>query len=258
MISQSIEPRIVTITGDRTEARVTVRTLIEALEKALIWLRGRDPTSMVVWEVVKISMGNPVRLTFSSMEANGEISGRLRSLHELEKKRKPKIAPRLTDEDIDGTRELASMIGDRFKSMRISSPGEPTVKLTPSLVERVEEIAKTTRGSYYEWGTVRGYMDQVTVGRKASFRIRHQLTDAEISCTFAREQLLDQVKAALPTRVEVYGRIRLNRSNKPTSIDVEKFRVLAGQSKPFDEVAAVNITDGEESSDFVERIRSAG
>jgi len=257
MISQLTKPTLVTFTGERMGTRVTVSALIAALEKALIWLRGRDPNATVDWDVVKIRIDNRLRLTFSSTEDISAIPNRLHMLHELEKKRKPKLSPRLTEEDIDGTQELASMIGEDFVSMKISSPGAPTVKLTPTLVERVEEIAQVARGVYYEWGTMRGYMDQVTIGeRKCTFRIRNQLTNDDIGCSFPLEEL-NAVKAALPARVEVYGRIKMNRSDKPTSIDVEKFRILPENLRPFNEEPPVNITDGMDSGDFVEGIRSA-
>lgn len=257
MISQSTAPRFVTFTGERMEPRVTVRALIAALEGALIWLRGRDPDSTVDWDVVKVGIDSRIRLTFRSTDGNGMIAGRLRNLHELEKKREPKSPPRLTEEDIDGTQELASLIGRDFYTMRISSPGAPTVKLTPILVDRVEAIAKVARGAYYEWGAIRGHMDQITVGRKDTFRIRHELTGDEITCAFAPEKL-EEVKKLLPARLEVYGRVRRNRSDKPTSMDVERFRELPQRTEPFDTVPPVNITDGMDSADFVERIRSAG
>src|SRR5690606_36633332 len=222
MIARAEKEKRVTFTGDRMSDHATVRSLIEALESALIWLRGRDPDSTVDWEIVRVSIGKRLSLTFSSPNANGNISVRMKNLHELQKKRAPKVSPRLTDEDVDGTKQLASMIGGEFKSMRISSPGAPTVRLTPSLVQRVEEIAGTQRGAHYEWGTIRGVLDQITVGSSSCrFRLKHQLTGAEISCTTTQERL-DEVKDALPHRVEVYGRIRFNRANQPKSVEVEK------------------------------------
>lgn len=257
MISQPAN-KLVTFTGERMEARITVRELILALESALVWLRGREPESTVeAWDVVKIKMGIRLIITFRSDQANGEISNRLHNLHELQKKRKPRVLPRLTDEDIEGTKELASIIGEDFTSVKISSPGEPTVNVTPTLVERVAEIAKVARGHYHEWGTLRGMMDQITVGAKTKFRIQHVLTGAEINCTFD-PLLLEQVKAALPARVEVYGKMRRNRSDQPTSIDVMTFRVLAEHFTPFNETPAVDITSGVESTEYVERLRNGG
>jgi hypothetical protein len=247
--------KTVTISGEKTGERVTVRALIAALEKALVWLRGRDPESTVDWEIVRVSLADPVSMTFSSPTANGDISERMRNLHKLQSKKRPKVTPRLTDEDIDGTRELAATIGAEFKSLRISSPGEPTVKLTPILVERVEEIAKTARAAWYEWGTMRGTMDQVTIGENVSkFRMKHPVTGDEVGCTFPQE-MLDDVKDALPHRVEVYGRIRYNRSDRPTSIDVREIRRLPERSTSFDAVRPVNITSGIDSADYVEGLR---
>lgn len=247
--------KIVTFSGDRTGSHVTVRALISALEGALVWLRGRDPDSTVDWEVVKVKLSGSIRITFASESANGNISSRMRNLSTLQHKKKPAIAPRLTDEDIEGTKELASVIGHGFDSMKISSPGLPTVKVTPVLVERVEEIARSVRASWYEWTTLRGIIDQITVGPMSlRFRLRHQLTNAEISCDFDRV-LLEDVKDALSCRIEVYGRVKYNRADQPKSVDVETIRKLPERSASFKAAAAVNITSGEDTADYIERMR---
>ena len=258
MISAISKPQRVTFTGERMGERVTVRTLIDALEGALVWLRGRDPDSTVDWEVVKVAIGKSLRITFSSPNVNGDISTRMRNLHQLQKRRMPKVAPRLTDEDIDGTNRLASMIGKELKSITISSPGAPKVKVTPVLIERVETIASTVRGNYYEWTTIRGYMDQITVSATlCRFRLRHELTGAELSCTIPIEEL-DNIKNALPHRVEVYGRVKYNRSNQPKTIDMAKItRRLPESNRPFDLLPPVDITHGMSSEDYIERLRGA-
>lgn len=248
-------PKLVTFTGARTGERVTVRPLIVALEGALVWLRGHDPDASVDWEVVKVRLARSVSLTFRSESANGTISERMRNLSRLQRKRMPDVAPRLTDEDIEGTKELASVIGRGFASMKISSPGDPTVKVTPVLVERVEAIARTVRATWYEWTELRGTIDQITVSPTAArFRLRHQITNAEIGCDFNLE-LLESVKDALSHRVEVYGKVRYNRADQPKSMIVKTIRKLPDRSPPFKTVPAVDITSGMDSADYVERVR---
>src|SRR4051794_28183953 len=122
-------PKQVTFSGEREGERVTVRALIDALQKMMIWLRGRDQGESVDWDVVRISLGDPIRMTLSSESANGLITQRMNNLHSLQNKRMPKTAPRLTDEDIEGTMELATVLGKGFKSIKISSTDTPTVKL---------------------------------------------------------------------------------------------------------------------------------
>lgn len=242
-------PKSVTFAGGRIGERVSVRALIAALESALVWLRGHEPDSTVDWEVVRVSLAQNISITFSSESANGAISSRLRNLSQLHSKRKPKGTPRLTDEDIDGTRELASVIGNGFSSMTISSPGEPKVRVTPVLVKRVEEIASKVRAHWFEWTSVRGTIDQITfTPTTARFRLRHQITAAEISCDFDRD-MFEAVKDAIGHRVEVYGKVKYNRSDQPKSIDVETIRPLPDRTPPFATIPAVSIASGTDLSD---------
>jgi hypothetical protein len=245
----------VTFTGHHSGERVRVGDLIEALEYALVWLRGHDPDDTVDWEVVRVRLRPSVSMTFASEAANGQLSRRFNSLNQLQRKRLPPVPPRLTDEDIDGTTKLAGVIGRGFTSMAISSPGEPTVRLTPALVARVEEIARTARHHWYEWTTLRGIIDQITVSPTTrSFRLRHQLDRSEITCDFGPDSL-DDVKAALAGRVEVYGRVKFNRADQPKSMTVESIRPLPSVSPAFEKVPAVNITNGMDAAEYVERVR---
>lgn len=257
MISKPDHTKQVTFTGERVGGRVTVRSLVSALESALVWLRGHDPDDTVDWEVVRVAIGKSLRFTFSSPVSNGDISDRMHNLHNLQKKKMPKVPPRLTDEDVEGTKKLAAMIGDEFKSIRISSPGEPTVKLTPVLVQRVGDIASAERGPYQEWNTIRGVLDQITASQfSCRFRLKHQLTGEYLGCTVPPERL-DEIKDALPHRVEVYGRVKYDRTHRPKSIDAEKIRRLPESDTPFDSLPPINITSGLSSEEYVERLRVA-
>jgi hypothetical protein len=179
----------------------------------------------------------------------------MRSLSSLQKAKEPHIAPRLTDDDIDGTKQLAEVIGSDFSSMRISSEGDPTVRLTPALVERVERIAKASRTNWYEWTTLRGVIDQITAGQTMyRFRLRHQMDNSEINCDFDRSAF-EEVKDALSHRVEIYGKVKYGRADQPKSVAVETIRRLPDKSPLFETVPAIDITSGMGSADYVERVR---
>lgn len=141
----------------------------------------------------------------------------------------------------------------------ISSPGVRAVKVTPNLVNRVAELSKPTPVFRTEWTTIEGIMDQVTVETdKSRFRISHPLTGEEITCTFDQGVVnLEDVKEALPHRVAVYGRARLDRMGKTTSIEVSKLTQLRDESE-FPRIASmpsIDITSGMDPADYVERVR---
>jgi hypothetical protein len=245
----------VTFSGKREGQAVTVRALIAVLEKALRWLRGRDENEPVDWEVVRIALGDPVQLTFRSESANGSISQRMGRLHSIQNKRLPKIMPRLTDDDIDGTVELASVLDEGFKSFQISSIDEPTVNLTPSLVERVEEIAKKTARFYYEYTTVRGTLYELTAVIDGPHRFRIERLDGDkIPCNFTPDKFAE-VKEAIKSRVEIHGRAKCSGSGEIKSIEVRDFRVLRDNPVKFSEMPGIDITGGLDTVEHIERIR---
>jgi hypothetical protein len=183
-----------------------------------------------------------------------ELSGFVRPTRR--KRPDPVLTPRLSDKEIESTKNLVDAFGD--KEIKISSKGDPTVKITPVVAEKIRQIAKDIRSeSHAEWTTLRGTLYQVTVsGDTHRFNIKHDLTDAAIPCTFATEAL-EEVKDALPSRVEVFGCARMNRFGQPTSIDVEYLRQLPSTDINPDELTGIDITGGLSAVEHLERVRNA-
>lgn len=263
MLEPGTRPKRVTFSAKRTGPRVTVRALIGVLESATQWLRTLDPDSPVDWEVVRVSMGQRVSLTFSNPNANGAVSSRMGELSALQRVKPPVVPPRFSEDVIKKTKELAeAVLEGGLEALNISSRGAKTVKVNNALVSRVEALAKTPKPPQRtEWTTLEGVMDQVTVEAdtdKSQFRINHPLTGAEIPCTFDQAEVdLEDVKSALPHRVAIYGRARLDRGGKVVSIEVVRLRQLP-DANSFPSIASIpktNITGGMESSDYVERVR---
>ncbi len=249
-------PKEVTFTGNRKGDAVAVRTLIGVLEKALKWLRGRDEDETVDWEVIRVALGNPISLTFRSETANGPLSARMTHLHSMQNKRAPKTMPRLTDDDIDATIELSSVLDEQFSSLKISSSHEPTVRFTPALIERVEHLAKTTKRFYYEHTTIRGTLYEVTAmeGGTHRFKIVNASNGVRIPCNFPTDEF-HKVREAMKHRVEVSGLAKCSGHGEIKSIDNVRFRVLADNPKPFTEMPSIDITGGLSTVEHIERVR---
>ena len=119
--SQTSSAKPITFSAKRTGPRVTARSLIDVLERAIKWLRTLDPHVPIDWEVVRIRMGKTVSLTFSNPNVNGAVSNNMNKLSTLQRKRGPKVMPTLSDAVIESTRELAELFNSGFESINISS-----------------------------------------------------------------------------------------------------------------------------------------
>jgi len=247
-------PKKITIRISADEPRLTVRALIEMLEKTLAALRGLDPNLPADWEIVSARLRPPFIFTFENKDADGMVSSRLRSTRQFTGRKK--TAPVVTDDELESAKELTDVLRHGIKSFRISSPGDAVVNITPKVAEKVDALAKSQlRGGYYEWTSIRGELNQITVeGGSTEFRITHGLTGAKIICSFDPSLIAD-VKEALPSRVEVSGRVRFNRSKQPVSISVSRIRRMPESGVRISQAPAIQITGGMDSVEYLERVR---
>ena len=90
------------------------------------------------------------------------VSSRLRSTRQFTGRKK--TVPVVTDDELESAKELTDVLRQGIKSLRISSPGDAVVYITPKVAEKVDVLAKSQlRGGYYEWTTIRGELNQITV-----------------------------------------------------------------------------------------------
>jgi hypothetical protein len=266
--------------------RLTVKSLIDFLERTLEWLKSLDPDQPADWRVIRCRTRPPYRFTFANEASNGSVSNRMREWSGFAKpSRRTKLPPmrvgdvnsvtlttdrdsflkdiagttttRFSEQEIDSANRLAEAIGSQGE-LRISSPGDPTVKITPVVASKIKTIAKAMRtDSHVEWTSVRGMLYQITAADNMHrFKIRNHLSGSPVECTFSQE-LLDRVKDCLKGRVEVFGRARMNKLGQPTSIDVERLRSLPAIDIDLDDLVGIDITAGVSSSEHVERLRNA-
>lgn len=248
-------PKELTIELVGKNQKLTVDSLIDALERALITLRNLDPKQPQEWEVVKVRMASPLRITLRNPSAQRLVPNYMRGLKKIEKR--PVIPSYFSEAEVESSRQLADVVSNGIESLKLSFPGERSVKITAQLKSNLEEVTKKISSFHYEWTTIEGLLDQVTVvGDLAKFRIEHPLTGRAIECRFPPE-MLDVVKEALPHRVAVYGRARYNAAGETTSIEVKTFRKLRDRSElpQIEDISGVDITGGIDSVEHIRKVR---
>lgn len=242
-----------TIQLDAKGDKLTVNSLVAALEKALALLRTLDPNDE--WEVVRVTKQSPFKLVVRNPSVQDVAPHYMDRLRKMDRKLKLSKMPAFTEHTLLATYELAGVLNDGFKGIKLSFPGQRAVAFTPQVVENVNAIAKIATEWYYELTSIRGLLFQITWSESSTrCRIKDALTHAEIPCVVS-EDLLDTVKDALPHRVDVYGRAKCNRLGTIALIDVETIRILPEDKRSMDQTPATNITGGMDSAEYVERLR---
>lgn len=240
-----------TIELEARDGHLTVTSLTEALERALVFLRGLQDGGE--WEVVKVSKRSPFKLVVRNPTADKFVPDYLNQMRAARSKIPPEL--HLPDSAIVGTRELMRTLKDGISNIKLSYTGEKSVKLTPRVVKAVRSAYRSVSKQFVEWTTIRGMLEQITVsGGRHEFRLREQLSGAYIKCGFSPE-LLNKVKDGLPHRVEIYGKANTSRIKGVTFIEALEVRVLPDKVRRLDELPPVEISGKLSSEEFLERIR---
>ena len=247
--------KLLTIQLESEGDRLTVKSMIDALERALGVLRTLDPNEE--WEVVRVTKNSPLKIYVRSPSVDTVAPKYMSGLRQMGLKRHASLAapPGFGDSVLTATRHLADVLDEGFKGIKISFPGERTVAFTPQVVARVGAVSRGSAQWHYEWTAIRGLLYQITWSENSTrCRIRDAVSGTEVPCVAAPGQL-DKVKDALPHRVDAYGRAKMNRLGAVLSMDIERLRVLPDRSRPMAETPAIDITAGLSAVAHVERLR---
>lgn len=242
-----------TIQLDVKGKTLTVKALVEALEKALALLRTLDPNGE--WEVVRMTKNSPVRIVLRNPNAASTAPKYMRNIRGMNRKLGAKRISRLSGPMVVATRDFTNVLNDGFSAIKMSFPGQPVAEFTPRVVENIGQAARVATQWMYEWTSIRGLLYQITWSDGITrCRIREALHETEIACIVSPE-LLATVKEALPHRVDLYGRAKSNRIDGVVSIDVEKIEILPDESPSIKDMPAIDITDGVDSVEYIARLR---
>lgn len=261
-----------TITVQGKDTRVTVRSLIEMLERALGVLRELDARTSdnqragLNWEVVRVSMNSPLTMTLgpripqnrrdTSAEVVHHFLGGMRTLEQG-----ATIPAHWSEDALDKMRSLVNLRNNGVASMTFSSPGEKSVEPTLHTAANIDEIRKKQHAYYWEESTIEGRLEVISAHNGTRLSIWDVLTNTKVECLVTDAQL-EEAKDAFRKRVAVTGRAKVTRKGKPVTIEVASIRVLKEkselpQAKDFEGTGRVDITGGVDSAEYIRSLRDA-
>lgn len=234
---------------------LTVGSLVAALEKALALLKAIDPNEE--WEVVRVTKNSPLKIVVRSPSSDRIAPKYMNGLRKLDRKTSTRGHAALDTRALRASKEFFDVLRDGFNGIRLSFPGTRPVNITPQVVRNVKMAAKRSIKYRIELTSIRGDLFQVTWGKSDQrCRIRELLTGNEIPCVIPPE-LWKEIKDALPARVDVFGAAKTSLFGIVSRMNVEKVRFLSKPSRSMEETPAINITDGRDAREHIERLRGA-
>jgi hypothetical protein len=261
---------VITVQGKDT--RVTVRSLIEMLDRALGVLRELDARMSdnqragMNWEVVNVSMNSPLTMTLgpripqnrrdTSAEVVKSFLGGMRTLE-----KGANIPAHWNEGALEKLRSLVDLRNNGVASMAFSSQGEAAVEPTLHTAANIDEIRKKQHAHYWEETTIEGRLEVISAHNGTKLWIWDVLTNTKVECLVTDAQL-EEAKGAFRKRVAVTGRAKVTRKGKPLEIEVASIRVLKEknelpQAKDFEGTGRVDITGGVDSAEYIRSLRDA-
>jgi len=241
--------------------RVTVASLIEALERTLLILRDLEEgaegesSGRSDWQILSISLNGSLKVTVMNDSAPPIIGTYMGGIRMIE--RAPEVPPAFGQDSLENTRRLSGLLNKDLQAIVFSSPGEAEVMLTQHAAANVDALTQTAPRPHFDHTSLTGMLEQITyTSERHRFRLRRGVSGLAVECTF-EPGFLDEVKAALPHRVRVSGAAKYNRVGDPISIQVELIELLPGKEKlpQFDDLSGIDITGGEDAAEYVGRLR---
>jgi len=246
--------------------RLSVEALTQTLENALEMLKNLEPEFVAAdipirWEVVRVSMRSPLRLTLAP-----RIEGRraktiarqlvktcLRGVQRIEKGASP--PKHFNEEALESTLKIFEITRKEGAAITLSSDHQDEITLTEQSAKHIAEIVSKAR-LYMDFGTIEGQLELISVHERESFSVWETYTNRRIDCLVNSEQF-QTAKDLLGKRVAVTGRVKY-RNHVPKSIQVESLSRLRDESELPDlkDIAPIDITGGLSSEEHVRRMRN--
>jgi len=234
--------------------------VVEETVKALRAVANRDerqPPPRMRWDVIGASKQSPLSLTVAPRSAADHSAAARRLIQGVRGVEQGDVLP--PGFSLQALRSLRCAVGvldDGVESIEFEAGGEKVTATDQFRMNATRIVLRTLRVHRVRT-TMRGILDTLTVkGDVPVFFIRDRLRGRNVACRFSRDQL-DEVKAALGSRVAVWGQARFSKEDDPTSIKVEDFRILPSmdQTIRLDQMTSVDITNGVDPAEYIRRLR---
>lgn len=241
----------------------SVGKILERVD-ANMWQVG---TPRYKWRLTLVHKGSPFECVFEAIKvAKGapdvpvaDIAiGGIQSLG-----RSRKLPPHFDDAALTAAARLPKVYDDSVLMMKLSAPTIERFAPSPSIVKNVGMIRNKKPEKRRAHGSIEGVLRLVSANlvddevRKTEFEIVQRGTGATVKCRIDPGRI-KKIGAKMTDRLRVYGCIDYE-GVTPVRIDVEDFRPLPhfGKAPSIQEIhrLRLNITDGEDAVDYLDRER---
>jgi len=171
--------------------------------------------------------------------------------------------PHFTKGALYHLRELANT-ARRFHLRPVVSTAARTVHVARELARNADwaiKVLHQEKNRYTEYGSLEGILRVLDVSNKRDkLVIVDRLTGHETRCYLLCDELEAKAREGWKKRVIVTGTITVNKLTRdPIKIEVDDIRILRERSElpQIDELPAVDITEGVESSEYIRGLRDA-
>ncbi|HLJ13258.1 MAG TPA: hypothetical protein VKV15_02095 [Bryobacteraceae bacterium] len=215
------------------------------------------------WKISAATFNSPLQVTLLAQapidagEMKAAVRAYIQGLRYLESETPLIEPPPLFDENaLRSAKHLVSPLTRGVAAITFTSPEFGSVIATQRIAVNVEELIGV---KFKAMGALEGILETLTGKGKLKFNIYDPLTKFRTAC-FIPPNRLDEAKDAFLGRVAVYGEIRYAKSGKPLSIavtgEIRRLRSRADLPQAKD-LEGIDITSGDDPSDYVRRLRDA-
>lgn len=246
------------------EEFVDLRELLPVLSNTLLVLQmmerrsspGRRRRSR--WRISDASVHSPLHMTLLEVSkaaaASAGAEAYLNVLAQLESDEPLSEPPQPFDVSaLRVTQRIFSVLQGNVEALTFSTP-VTGVTCTRRTLANIEQLLLA---KFIEAGAIEGILETASIHRKRTFNVYDPLTGDRIVCHF-RTDKVEEVRAAWTGRVAVSGEIRYDKHGKPLSVLVDEIRKLSGSILRVQDMPAIDITGGVESSEYIRRLRDDG
>lgn len=249
-----------------TENRITLKDFVDSLANFLSVLKNLDSAvsrrmyGSADWEVVRLEKNSAPLVGVQPFTRQGAedvsfvVENQLiENAHLLTKSERTEF---MSDKALYSFGKLAEKT-KKLGPMEVFINGTGTIKAKADISENTfQGIQQLTTAKYYDFGTIQGSLDSISVHRAHEFRIWNDENKKSVLCRF-NESDLEKVKLLLKSRVMVTGNIESNAAGIPIAISVEDLEPAATIEVPtIDEMTGLvpNITEGLSLKEYMERL----
>ena len=201
---------------------VSLSALLRILKATLSILRdinekmSSEGRHTLRWQISEVSYNSPLSMTIvgEPVYANdfsiGVAIECLEGLGRLEQGLEPALT--FPETAMEGAKRLTMVHNEGISSVVFSAPDRQSVEPTQHLAANVDVILN--RRFRAEQTTLDGTLEAVDAHEGLKFFIYDQVTAKRVRCSFG-EELFDEVRSSIRSRVSVTGLVRFDRSGRP-------------------------------------------